>query len=181
MRPQWTVPPSELSGPDARIPGVAIRAVLVIAGMLLSVVDYRLTGWLVIGFTLSGAAALVPRSLAGWALILFLAAGELAHHPGLNVRFLVLLAGLHLLHILAMLTLELPWRAWVQPAVLAAPLVRFLVIQVPSQLVAVLGLLLLAPGGHGQRPLTVVWFAAVGAAAVAGLALLLLGPRLDEG
>ena len=146
----------------------------------MSLVDYRLTGWLVVGSMLSVAAAWSPRYLLGWALILFLAAGQLARHPALSWQLLVLLAGLHLLHVLAMLALEVPWRDWVQPAVFAAPLVRFLVIQVPSQLLAVLALLLLAPGHNGHRPLTVTGFGVIGAGAVAGLALLLLGPRLEE-
>ena len=62
--------------------------------------------------------------------------------------------------------------------VLLAPLRRFLVVQVPTQLLAVLALLLLAPSPDGHRPLTVAAFAVVGAVALAGLAL--LGARLDE-
>jgi hypothetical protein len=172
--------PPELSQPGARVPSLAVRVVFVIAGVLLSMVDYGLTGWLTVGILLSIATAWSPQQLLGWALILFLAAGRLAHHPGLSWRFLVLLAGLHLLHILAMLALELPWRSWVQPAVLIAPFRRFLVIQVPTQLLAVLALLLLAPSTDGHRPLTLAGFALVGAVALAGLALLLTGPRLDK-
>jgi hypothetical protein len=44
----------------------------------------------------------------------------------------------------------------------------------------VLALLLLAPSSDGHRPLTVAGFAVIGAAALAGLALLLTGPRFDE-
>ena len=91
-----------------------------------------------------------------------------------------MLLGLHLLHVIAMLALELPWRSWVQPRVFVPPLRRFLVIQVPTQLLAVLALLLLAPSADGHRPLTVAGFAVVGAVALAGLALLLTGPGLDE-
>jgi hypothetical protein len=164
----------------ARIPAVVVRASFTIAGVLLSLVDYGLTGWLAVGVVLSVAAAALPQYLLGWVLILFLAAGRLAHHPGLSWQFLVILFGLHLLHVIAMLALELPWRSWVQPRVFVAPLRRFLVIQVPTQLLAVLALLLLAPNAHGHRPLTVAGFAVVGAVALAGLALLLTGPRLDE-
>ena len=172
--------PTDLPAAGARIPALAVRAVFAIAGVLLSLVDYGLTGWLAVGIVLSVAAALSPRHLLGWVLILFLAAGRLAHHASLSWQFLVLLAGLHLLHVLAMLALELPWRSWVQPTVFVAPLRRFLVIQVPTQLLAVLALLLLAPSPDGHRPLTVAGFAVVGAVALAGLALLLTGPRLDE-
>ena len=170
----------DLSHAGARVPGVAVRAVLAIAGVLLSLVVYELTLGLAVGIMLSVAAACSPRHLFGWVLILYLAAGRLTHHPGLSWQFLVLLAGLHLLHVLAMMALELPWRSWVQLAVFVAPLRRFLVIQIPTQLLAVTALLLLAPSPHGHRPLTVAGFAVVGAVALAGLALLLAGPHLAE-
>jgi hypothetical protein len=173
-------PPPDLLHTGARIPGIALRAVFVVAGVLLCLVDYGTSGWLAVGIMLSLAAAWYPQHLLGWALILFLAAGQLARHASLSWRLLVLLAGLHLLHVLATLTLELPWRSWVQPAVLMVPLRRFLVIQIPTQLLAVVALLLLAPSADGHRPLTVAGFAVVGAVALAGLALLLAGPRLDE-
>lgn len=172
--------PSDLPAANARIPGIAVRVAFVIAGVLLSLVDYRLTGWLAVGTLLSIAAAWYPEQLLGWVVILFLAAGQLARDPALSWRFLVLLAGLHLLYVLAMLALGLPWRSWVQPAVFVAPLLRFVAIQIPTQLLAVLALLLLAPRGNGHRPLTVAEFAVIGAVALAGLALLLLGRRPDE-
>jgi hypothetical protein len=174
------LPPSDLPTARARIPAVAVRAVFVIAGVLLSLVDYRLTDWLAVGIALSVWAASSPQSLLGWVLILFLAAGQLGRHAGLDWRLLVLVAGLQLLHVLAMLTLELPWRSWVQAGVFVGPLLRFLTIQVIAQPLAVIVLLVLAPNGHGHRPLSVPEFALIGAAAFAGLALLLLRPWLDE-
>jgi len=173
------VRPPGLPVAGALIPAVAVRVVFVFAGVLLSLVVFGLTGWLGVGIVLSAAAAWSPRYLLGWALILFLAAGRLDQHSGLSWRFLVLLAGLHLLHVLAQLALELPGRSWVQPAVFVRPLLRFLVIQVPTQLVAVLVLLLLAPRPDGHRPLTVAGFAVVGAVALALLALLLTKPGRD--
>jgi hypothetical protein len=180
MKVPGVVPPPDLPAAGAPIAGVAVRGVIVITGVLLSVVDYGLTGWLAVGIALSLTAAWSPQRLLGWALILFLAAGQLARFPGLSWRFLVLLAGLHLLHVLSMLALGLPWRSWVQPAIFIAPLQTFLMIQVPAQLLAVLALLLLAPSHHGGRPLTIAGFAVVGAVALAGVGLLLLGPRLDD-
>ena len=178
MKLPGVVPPPDLPAAGARMPGVAVRAMFLITGGLLSLVEHGLTGWLGVGIALSVAAAWSPRQLLGWALILFLAIGQLAQHPGLSWRFLVLLAGLHLLHVLGTLALELPWRSWIQPTVFVAPLRRFVVIQVPAQLLAVVALLLLAPGHDGHRPLTVTGFAVVGAIALAGVCLLLLGPRL---
>jgi hypothetical protein len=173
--------PTELPGAGARVPALAVATVFVIAGVLLSIVDYGFTGWLAVGIVLSVAAACFPRHLLAWVLTLFLAAGRLAHHASLSWQFLVVLAGVHLLHVLGMLTLELPRRSWVQPQLFVAPLRRFLVIQVPTQLLAVVALLLLAPNRDGHRPLNIAEFGVVGALALAGLALLLAGTRLDEG
>jgi hypothetical protein len=175
------LPPSDLPTAGARIPGFAIRVTLALAGSLLSLADYGVSGWVAVGIVLGVGAALAPQHMLGWLLILFLALGQLAHHSDLSWRLLLLLAGVHLLHVLSMLTLELPWRSWIQPAVFMAPLRRFVAIQVPTQLLAVAALLLLAPSHSGHRPLTVAGFAVIGGLALAGLALLLLGPRPNEG
>ena len=93
----------------------------------------------------------------------------------------MLLAGVHLLHVLAALTLGLPWRSWIQPSVFTRPLLRFVAIQIPVQLLAVVTLLLLAPNAHGHRPLTVAEFTIIGAVALAGLTVMLLSRRADNG
>jgi hypothetical protein len=175
------LPPTELPGAGARIPGFVVRLAFVVAAVLLTLVDYRLTGWFAVGVVIALAAAWAPQYLLGWALILFLAAGQLTRHAALSWRFLVLLAGLHLLHVLAMLALHLPWRSWLQPAVFLGSLRRFLVIQVPTQLLAIIALLLLAPGSDGHRPVVVAGFALIGALALTALALLFTVPRPDEG
>jgi hypothetical protein len=181
MKLPGVLPPPDLPIAGVRIPALAVRATFVVAGSLLSLVDYRLTAWLAVGVVLTVAAAWYPQRLLGWAVILFLAAGQLAHHPSLSWRFLVLLAGLHLLHVLAMLALELPWRSWVQAAVFIGPLRRFLVIQVPTQLLAILALLLLGSSPDGHRPAAVAGFAVIGAVALTGLALLFTAPHVDGG
>lgn len=172
--------PPDLSHAGARIPSVVVRVVFAIAGVLLSLVAYWPTGWLAVGIVLSVVVAWSPQHLLGWVLILFLAASRLAHQPGLSWRFLVLLAGLHLLHLLAMQILELPWRSWAQLAVFIPPLRRFVAIQVPTQLLAVGALLLLAPTPDGHRRLVVAGSAVVGAMALAGIALVLTAHRHQE-
>lgn len=176
--PRSLLPPSDLRA-GARVPALAVNAALVIAGIGLTDAVYGVNGWLVLAGALCVGAAVAPQTLCSWALILFLTAGQLAyHHDTLSWRLPVLLAGIHLIHVLAMLTLELPRRSWLQPAVLLAPLRRFVAIQLPSQALAVVVLLLLAPGASGHRP-SVGAFSAVGAVALVGLALLLL--RLAPG
>lgn len=171
------LPPSDRPATGARVPALAVNVALLIAGLGLSVVGYGISGWLVVAVALSAGAAWAPQSLLSWALILFLAAGQLARDATLTWRFLVLLAGIHLLHVLAMLTLELPRRSWVQPAVFVPPVKRLVAIQLPVQALAVVTLLLLAPGASGHRPLTAGAFSVVGAAALAGLAVALFRGR----
>lgn len=174
------VPPSDLPAAGARVPAIAVSATLLIAGLALTAVGYGVNGWLVAGGLLSAGAVWAPQYMLGWALILFVAAGELTRRDTLSWHVLVLLAGIHLIHILAMLSLELPRRSWVHPAVFAAPLRRFVAVQVPAQALAVLVLLLLSPDAAGHRPLRAGALAVVGAAAFVGLALVLLEARPDE-
>ena len=170
-------PPDDLPVSGAWIPGYTVRVAFVIAGVLLTLVDFGVTGWIVLGFALIVGATWSPQQLYGWALILFLAAGQLGRHEHLSWRFLVLLAGIHLLYVLAMLAPAVPLRSWVQPAVFVAPLTRFVAIQIPTQILAVVALLLLAPDTEGHHPLTIAAFAAIGVVGLAGLGLLLLGSR----
>lgn len=174
MRLREFIPPSDLPAADARIPAVTIRLAVAVLGILLALDVYGADGWLVLGVPFSLLAAWAPEYLLSWVMIVFLALGQLGRGAELSWHLLALLAGVHLLQVLGMLTLGLPWRSWVQPRVFALVLRRFLAIQVPTQLLAVVVLLLLAPDAHGHRPVTAAVFTLVGAAALAVLALLLL-------
>jgi hypothetical protein len=172
--------PSDRPAADARIPGVVVRGALATVGSLLTLIVYGTSGWLAVGVIFSLLAAWAPEYLLSWVVIVFLAIGELSRSAGLTWQLLVLIAGVHLLHLLAMLALTLPWRSWLQPRVFARPLLRFAAIQIPVQLLAVAALLLLAPDAHGHRPLTVAAFTVLGTIALAALALLLLRRRADD-
>ena len=173
------LPPADLPAPGARIPALALRAAAATVGILLTLLVYRAPGFLVLGIVFSLLAAWAPAYLLSWVMIVFLGLGQLGRPATLSWQLLVLLAGLHLLHLLGMLSLALPWRSWMQPRALRAPLLRFLAIQVPVQLLAVGLMLLLAPNSHGHRPLTAAAAAVLGAPALAGLTLLMLRRRHD--
>jgi hypothetical protein len=161
-----------------RVPGLVVRAAVAIVAVLLCVLCYRSPFWLVVGLLLSGLAVVLPRLMAAWALMLFLAASLLPHDPTLSLRFVALLAGLHLLHVLAAQTVQLPCRCWVQVRALARPLLRFAVIQLPVQGMAVTVLLLVPRSGAAHRALPA--FGVIGAVALVILALLLAAPLLRE-
>ncbi len=171
--------PTDLPAADARVPALAVRMALATLGILLTLVVYGASGWLAVGVPLSLLAAWAPQYLLSWAVIVFLALGELARPAALTWQLLVLIAGVQLLHLLGMLALALPWRSWLQPRVFKRPLLRFIAIQIPVQALAVLALLLLAPNTHGQRPLTAPAVTIIGALALAALTLLLLRRRAD--
>jgi hypothetical protein len=173
-------PPEDRPAPDALIPGITIRFAIVLVGIGLTLVVFGVSGWLAVGIILALLAAYAPEMLLAWLVVVFLAIGQLARQATWSWHFLLLLAGLHLLHVLATMAIELPWQGWLQPAVFRAPLRRFVTIQIPSQLLALVALLLLAPDRHGHRPLTLTGAAVIGAAALTGLAVLVLRGRLND-
>jgi hypothetical protein len=162
------------------LPAAVLRVALGVVGVLLCVDRLAPGFWLVAGLGLLGAAVAVPRWATAWALLLLLAGTQLLEQPSAqDGRFFLLLAGLHLLHVLAAQALALPWRGRVQAVVLRRPLLRFVAVQIPVQVVAFAALAVLAPGPDGAR---VVLPAAgiVGGAALVAVTVLLIVPLLGE-
>jgi hypothetical protein len=165
----------------ARVPGIAVRAVLALLGALLCFVCYHQAFLITVGLLLTAFAVALPRRLGAWALLLFLAASQLPRDRSpLDWQFLVLLAGLHLVHVMAAQAVEIPFRSWVQLAVFRPVLLRYLAIQIPVQGLAVLSLLLLAPRADGSRHVAVAALGIVGGAAFVLVTLLLAVPLLRE-
>ena len=108
----------------------------------------------------------MPRLLCiGEILVEMVAAGldQSLVEPGtLTLRMLALIAGVHLLHLVASWMLVVPGAARLQPAVLLPSLRRYVLLQVPVQLVAAAVLL-----GAGRVSLPAF-------AVVSGLALVAL-------
>lgn len=175
-----TAPP-DLPVAGARIPALVIRAALATVGILLTLTVYGASDWLFVGVPLSLLAAAAPKYLLSWALIVFLALGQLARPTGLNWQLLALIFGVHLLHLLGTLALALPWQTLMKPDVFKRPLQRLVAIQIPVQALAVLELSLLGPNAHDRRPLTLSSFTIVGAVALAAFALLLVRRTKDHG
>jgi len=165
----------------AVVPGIAPRLVLAAAGSLLSFTAYTSAFLIVVGVLLAIVAAAAPRTMAAWMLILFLGASRIPRaHTALEWRLLVLVSGLHLIHVVGAQVLELPVRSWVQVAVFRAPLWRFVAIQIPVQAVAVAALLLFAPRGDDSHRIEIAALGTVGAAAFVAVTLLLAAPLLRQ-
>ena len=162
------------------VPGWIVRAAFAVVGIGLTVVCYQPPFWIV-GAGLTGWGVVAPRRLVAWLLLPFLAASQLARHPApFDWQFMMLLAGVHLLHVLAAQIRQLPWRITVQLAALAHPLVRFVAIQVPVQLVAIAVLDVFAPDSNGDARLLLPVFGIAGAAALLLTALLLVPLMRDR-
>jgi hypothetical protein len=165
-----------------RVPAAVARAMLGVVGVLLCLERLPSGFWFAVGIALTGAAVAVPRLLTAWPLLLLLGGTQLFQQPSpQDGHYFLLLAGLHLLHVLAAQTLALPWRGWMQPGVLGRPLLRFAAVQVPVQAVALAVLTLLAPRPDGTAQVLLPAVGIVGGAALVVLTLLLIVPLLREG
>lgn len=157
------------------IPTLALTAVTVVVGALLSWFVVGLSGWLVVSLLLVLAAAFLPRSPFVAILVIQLTVAELVVGPaGYTGRFALLLFGSHVLHATGALTDWLPRGARLQLSVLRRPVLRFVPVQVGVQ-VAAFAVLALAHGLDGR---SFVWLGVVGAAAALVLGLTLLVPVL---
>ncbi|HEY5224089.1 MAG TPA: hypothetical protein VIJ18_13710 [Microbacteriaceae bacterium] len=178
-----------LNGPDRvrlrsrpqigeRVPGWALRVAVVAVGVALCVSQLPLGLWFGFGLALALLAGFFPRVPAAWGLIIVLGAGLLWRQPSpLDLHFYLLLAGVHLLHVLASFALAVPVRACLQLRALGAPLRRYLLIQVPVQLGAGIALFVFSPRiGHAAGVIPAA--AAVAAVALVVLTVILTGPLL---
>jgi hypothetical protein len=105
--------------------------------------------WLAVGVLLAVGAIVAPTLVPAWWLLLLLSLGQLWRAPMVaDVVFSLLLAGVHLLHLLASLARLLPWRGRMQLRAFALPLRRYLLVQVITQAIAI-GALRVFGGSRG--------------------------------
>lgn len=105
--------------------------------------------WLAVGVLLAVGAVVVPTLVPAWWLLLLLSLGQLWRAPMVaDLVFSLLLAGVHLLHVLASLARVLPWRGRMQLRALVRPLRRYLLVQAITQTIAI-GALFVFSGGRG--------------------------------
>ena len=163
------------------IPGAVLRAACGVVGVLLCLDRLPQGFWLVVGLALTGVAVAAPQWLTAWVLVVLLGATQVLQDPSpQDGHFFLLLAGLHLLHVLGAQALALPWRGRVQLAVLRRPLLRFVAVQVPVQAVAAAALAILAPHSDGGAGILLPAVGVAGAAALVVVTVLLVAPLLQE-
>ncbi|MDF1503228.1 hypothetical protein [Roseisolibacter sp. H3M3-2] len=120
--------------------------------------------WLAVGLLLAAGATLRPELVSRWWVLLLLGVSQLWREPSATDGvFYLLLAGVHLLHVVGSLAQQFPWHARVQRAALAPPLRRFVAVQAAAPAAAA-GALVAFGGGRGT-----VTGLSVGSAAALGL------------
>lgn len=169
---------AEARGSELRLgfalPGWSIRAVFAAIALGVCAMQGVPGFWLAVVLLLTGAAVVVPRWLTAWPLIAVLSFTVLLVPGAARLRDLLLVAALHLLHLCASWMLVVPPTASVQPSALLGSARRFVLIQVPVQLLGVVVLWL--SGAMERFPAPVL--AVLAGAAVVGLVLVLAGPLL---
>jgi hypothetical protein len=113
--------------------------------------------WITVGLLLASAVTLAPNRVPTWWLLLMLALSQVWRDPSVTDHaFYLLLAGVHLLHLLGGLTRLLPWTARMQVGALVRPLQRFVMVQAAAQVVAVSALLVFDGGPGTVRGLSIL-------------------------
>lgn len=136
----------------ASVPAAALHVVFLAVATVLCALVLASPFWIAVGLSLAIAAILLPKLVPAWWLLLLLALSQLWREPRVtDVAFYLLLAGVHLLHLLDGLARLLPWDGRVQVVAIRRPLRRFVLMQAVVQAVAV-GALFAARGGPGTVP-----------------------------
>lgn len=131
--------------------------------------------WLAVGLSLSVLVTLAPHRVPAWWLLLVLGLSQVWREPSVtDVAFYLLLAGVHLLHVLGSFARLLPWNGRVQAVALVPPLKRFVLVQAFAQVTAVGALFAFGDGRGGVPGMSIV------AAAVLSLMAVLLARRLPK-
>lgn len=108
--------------------------------------------WRVVGLLLAVTGTLAPRAVPTWWLLLVLGLSQLWRTPSAHdVTFYVLLASVHLLHVLGSYLRLFPRHARLQLVALALPLRRYVLVQAVVQPLAVGVLSAFAGGARGAR------------------------------
>lgn len=158
-----TRPPASAPAIGPWVPTATLHLIFfaLAAGLCLLVLPPRF--WLAAGLLLSAAVTLVPNWVPAWWLLLVLALSQLWREPSVtDLDFYLLLAGVHLLHVLGGLARPLPWRGRMQVGVLLRPLRRFVLVQAAAQGVAACALLTFGEGPGTVRGLSILAAAALG-------------------
>jgi hypothetical protein len=166
MRPARAVNDRIITGPA--VPGALLHALLPVTAAIAALTVVPVVGWQIAVVAFAVLGMLFPQTLGGWLSIACIAVGMLIAEPDVW-RTMISVLLVHVVHVLSALLPIVPWRGRVVLAALRPTLIRLLLIQAVAQPV-VLAVMLV----HVAGTVTLGSAVLVGAAAVAGLAILFL-------
>jgi hypothetical protein len=166
-------------GPSVPVSIVRLGIALVLLALCFGIIGLNL--YLALGLLLALMTLVFPRTPAAWALAILLAILALgSFHAAPDWRFFVVLAAAHALHEFGLMLAWLPVGGRIQLAILGRMLRRYLIIQIPAQLISLVLLTLLA-GRSVVATLTSPLFGIVAGVALTLLVALVLVPILRSG
>lgn len=142
-------------GPSLPTAALPLLFLSVAAALCLLVLSHP--AFLALGLLLALLAVLAPSHVPSWWLLLLLGLSQFWREPSAtDAVYYLLLAGLHLLHLLGSLARQLPWNGRIQVGVLAGPLRRYLLVQAVVQPVTASALVAFGSGPGGVAGLSLV-------------------------
>lgn len=134
------------------VPTATVHLAFLVVAAVLCLLVLAPPFWRAVGLLLAVAATVFPHWVPRWWLLHLLGLSQYWREPSVtDLVFYLLLAGVHLLHVLGGLARLLPWQGRMQVVAFVRPLQRFAVVQAVAQSVAV-GALLAFSGGRGTIP-----------------------------
>jgi len=134
------------------VPTATVHLAFLVVAAALCLLVLSSPFWRAVGLLLAVVVTVFPNWVPRWWLLLLLGLSQYWREPSVtDLVFYLLLAGVHLLHVLGGLARLLPWHGRMQVVAFVRPLQRFAVVQAVAQSVAV-GALLAFSGGRGTIP-----------------------------
>lgn len=127
------------------VPGVVLRALLVVIALGSTVLLVDSFFFQLCAFVLATLGAIAPRTFASWASIAVIVIALALKEPEIQ-RLAIAILAVHAVHVLASLTLVVPAMTKIQLRVLRGSLARFLLVQAIVLPVALGAMVLMADG-----------------------------------
>lgn len=161
------------------IPASVVHVAVAAVSVTLAISLVPVTFWAIVAIALGITAAAAPRLYTAWAFNGLLALMQLTRDvSAADWQPYVLLAGLHLMHVLASLALVVPLRGMIDARAFTRVLRRFVIVQLPCQ--ALLAGVLVVTASEAFT-IAIPALAPIGAVALIVLAAVFVVPLVRRG
>ncbi len=159
MRSGGYVTHARASVPDigASLPTATVPLLFLTVAAALCLLVLTSPSLLAIGLLLAMLGTFAPNQVPAWWLLLLLGLSQIWRKPSAtDVVYYLLLAGVHLLHVLSSIARVLPWNGRLQVRTIVRPLRRYVLVQAVVQPVAGGALLAFDRGPGGVTGLSIL-------------------------